>query len=130
MFIDVQGKLLYWVVCAFADDYTGWIVDYGAFPDQKRRYFSLKDANPTFESLYPHAGMEGRIYNALADLTDDKLSRAWQREDGAELYIEKCVIDSAWGIPPRRSTDSAKSHRTREFSCRPKARASRRRSVP
>lgn len=97
MFIDVQGKLLYWVVCAFADDYTGWIVDYGAFPDQKRRYFSLKDANPTFESLYPHAGMEGRIYNALADLTDDKLSRAWQREDGAELYIEKCVIDSAWG---------------------------------
>ncbi|MFA6661279.1 MAG: terminase gpA endonuclease subunit, partial [Bacilli bacterium] len=97
MFIDVQGKLLYWVVCAFADDYTGWIVDYGAFPDQKRRYFSLKDANPTFESLYPHAGMEGKIYNALADLTDDKLSRAWQREDGAELYIEKCVIDSAWG---------------------------------
>ena len=97
MFVDVQGKLLFWMVCAFADNFSGWIVDYGAFPDQKRRYFSLKDANPTFNSKYPKSGLEGAIYSALGDLTDDLLSRSWKREDGTDMYIEKCVIDSAWG---------------------------------
>ena len=97
MFVDVQGKLLFYMVCAFADNFTGYIVDYGAFPDQKRRYFSLKDANPTFQLKYKNSGWEGALYSALGDLTDDLLSRKWKREDGAELYIEKCVIDSAWG---------------------------------
>lgn len=96
-FIDVQGKLLYYVVCAFADNFTGYVIDYGAFPDQKRRYFSLKDANPTFELIYPNAGLEGRIYSALSDLTDSILSKTYIRDDGAEMYIEKCIIDSAWG---------------------------------
>lgn len=96
-FIDVQGKLLYYVVCAFAGDFTGYIIDYGTFPDQKRRYFSLKDASPTFETLYPKAGLEGRIYSALSELSDLLLSRSLLRDDGVELYVEKCMIDSAWG---------------------------------
>lgn len=96
-FVDVQGKLLYYVVCAFADNFTGYVIDYGAYPGQKRRYFSLNDANPTFETLYPNAGLEGRIYSALSDLTDSLLSRVFPRDDGAEMYIEKCVVDSAWG---------------------------------
>lgn len=97
VFIDVQGKLLYWLAAAFADDFTGWVIDYGAYPDQKRRYFALKDAQPTFRQLYPTAGLEGAIYSALADLTGDILARKWIREDGAEMYVERCVIDSAWG---------------------------------
>jgi hypothetical protein len=97
MFVDVQGKLLYWIVAAFADDFTGWVIDYGAYPDQRRRYFALKDAQPTFRQIYPNAGLEGAIYSALSDLTGDILARKWIRDDGAELYIERCVIDSAWG---------------------------------
>ena len=97
VFVDVQGRLLYYVVCAFAENFTGYVIDYGAYPGQKRRYFSLNDANPTFETLYPNAGLEGRIYAALSDLTDSLLSRVFLREDGAEMYIEKCVVDSAWG---------------------------------
>lgn len=34
MFVDVQGKLLFWAVCAWESDFTGFLVDYGAFPDQ------------------------------------------------------------------------------------------------
>lgn len=98
MFIDVQGKLLYWSVVAFADDFTSWLIDYGAFPDQKRRYFTLRDARPTFKDVYKKAiGLEGAIYSALKDLTDEKLNRTWIKEDGNEIYIEKCIIDSAWG---------------------------------
>ncbi|MFN9288529.1 MAG: terminase gpA endonuclease subunit, partial [Planctomyces sp.] len=38
MFVDVQQKLLYWVVCAWEDDFTGYVVDYGSYPDQRRAY--------------------------------------------------------------------------------------------
>ncbi len=33
-FIDVQGKLLFYVVAAWEEDFTGYIVDYGSYPDQ------------------------------------------------------------------------------------------------
>jgi len=36
MFIDVHDRILYWCVCAWQEDFTGYVLDYGAFPDQKR----------------------------------------------------------------------------------------------
>lgn len=102
MFIDVQKDLLYFVVCAFADDFTCWVIDYGAYPDQKRRHFSLSDAHPTYSDLFPGAGLEGAIYNALHALTDDYLVRDFRRDDGTEMRIQRCIIDSGWG----RSTES------------------------
>ena len=102
MYIDVQKDLLYFVVCAFADDFTCWVVDYGAFPDQKRRHFTLADAHPTYGELFPGAGLEGAIYNALHALTDDYLVRDFLRDDGTAMRIQRCIIDSGWG----RSTES------------------------
>ena len=46
-FIDVQGKLLFYVVAAWEDDFTGYVVDYGTYPDQQRTYFTLRDARHT-----------------------------------------------------------------------------------
>lgn len=102
MYIDVQKDLLYFSVCAFADDFTCWVIDYGAFPDQKRRHFTLSDAHPTYSELFPGAGLEGSIYNALHALTDDFLVRDFRRDDGSDLRISRCIIDSGWG----RSTES------------------------
>ena len=36
MFVDVQAALLFYVVAAWEDDFTGYVIDYGAYPDQKR----------------------------------------------------------------------------------------------
>ena len=96
-FIDVQKALLFYVVVAWADDFTGSIIDYGAWPDQHRREFSLADANPTIQSLNPRAGLEGGLYAALTTLTDDLLGREWEREDGAMMKIERALIDANWG---------------------------------
>ena len=43
-FIDVQQNLLFFVVVAWQDDFTGYVVAYGSYPDQRRSYFTLKDA--------------------------------------------------------------------------------------
>ena len=97
MFVDVQKALLYYMVIAWAEDFTGAVIDYGTFPDQHRREFSLADANPTIQSLYPDAGLEGGLYAALNALTEDYLGREWEREDGAMLKIERAMVDANWG---------------------------------
>lgn len=97
MFIDVQKTLLFYVVCAWDDDFTGSVIDYGTWPDQRRRYFSLADANPTLQSKFPRAGLEGCIYGGLKSLTEDYLSREFSRDDGAAMKVEKCLIDANWG---------------------------------
>ena len=97
MFIDVQKALLFYTVVAWSEDFTGAIIDYGSWPDQHRRQFSLADANPTIQSTFPKAGFEGGLYAALTKLTDEYLGREWEREDGAVLKIERALVDANWG---------------------------------
>jgi len=97
MFIDVQQKLLYYVVAAWEDDFTGYVVDYGSYPDQKRPYFTLRDARHTLAVVAPGTGLEGSIYAGLEHLTEKYLAREWKRDDGAALRIERCLVDANWG---------------------------------
>ena len=96
-FIDIQKALLFYTVVAWSDDFTGAVLDYGTWPDQKSRMFSLATANPTIQSTFPSAGLEGGIYAALERLVDQLLSKEWAREDGAMLKIGKTMIDANWG---------------------------------
>jgi phage terminase large subunit GpA-like protein len=96
-FIDVQQKALFWLAVAWEDDFTGYIVDYGTWPDQKRPYFTLRDVRRTLASAAPKAGLEGQIYAGLEKLTEELLGRRWRRDDGADLRIERCLIDANWG---------------------------------
>lgn len=96
-FVDVHATVLYWSAVAWEDDFTGFLVDYGTFPDQERPYFTLRDAKRTLEHVVPGAGLEGRVYGGLKLLTDTLLSREWQRDDGGILKVERCLIDANWG---------------------------------
>ena len=97
MFVDVQKALLFYVVIAWAEDFTGAVIDYGSWPDQHRHEYSLADANPSIQTLFPKAGFEGALYAAMSALTDECLGREWEREDGAVLKIERALVDANWG---------------------------------
>ena len=97
MFVDVQKALLFYVVIAWAEDFTGAVIDYGSWPDQHRHEYSLADANPSIQTLFPKAGFEGALYAALSALSDECLWREWEREDGAVLKIERALVDANWG---------------------------------
>jgi len=100
-FIDVQQKLLYFVVIAWTENFTGHVIDYGCWPDQKRRQFTLRDAKISLAMKFPKAGFEGSIYGGLEKLTDELLGGEWRRDDGAVVNVDRCMIDANWG----RSTD-------------------------
>jgi len=93
----VQATLLFYVVTAWEDDFTGYVIDYGAYPDQKRGYFTLRDAQPTLSQVAKGAGLEGAIYAGLEELANRCLGREWHRDDGANMRIERCLIDAKWG---------------------------------
>jgi hypothetical protein len=97
MFVDVQGKALFYLVAAWEDDFTGYVIDYGTEPDQKAAYFTLRDLRRTLATAAPRAGVEGAIYAGLERLIGATVAREWRRDDGAMVRIDRCLIDANWG---------------------------------
>jgi phage terminase large subunit GpA-like protein len=97
LFIDVQQKALFWMLCGWEPDFTGFVVDYGTWPDQKRLYFTLRDIRRTLAQQKPGAGLEGAVYHGLERLCEEKLTVRYRREDGLEMKIGRCLIDANWG---------------------------------
>jgi len=94
-FIDVHDKLLYYLVAAWEPDFTGTIIDYGTWPDQKRMHFTMRDAKRTLAAAFPHAGIEGAVQAGLEELTGELLDRAWPQNEGV-ARIERLLIDSGY----------------------------------
>lgn len=96
-FIDVQQDLLFWCVCAWADGFTGAVVDYGTYPDQRRSYFSLREALPTLSQATGVGSLEGSLFAGLSTLTQSLLGRDWRSQSGGPLRVERLLIDAGWG---------------------------------
>jgi hypothetical protein len=101
-FIDVQKTMLFYCIAAWDDDFTGRVIDYGEWPDQNRRFFTLSDANITLQMKFPRNGLEGCLSEGLKKLTGEILGREYFRDDGAAMRIERCLVDANWG----QSTDT------------------------
>lgn len=96
-FIDVHKDALYFVVSAWADNFTGYVLDYGTYPDQKRDRFSLREIRHTLAKANPGTGLEGWIFSGLKDLTAELFAAKRIRDDGAEMALERVLIDANWG---------------------------------
>jgi hypothetical protein len=94
-FIDVHDRLLYYVVAAWEQGFTGYVVDYGTWPDQKRMHFTMRDAKKTLGDLLPGAGVEGAVQSGLEELATNLLTREWKQNEGA-TRIDRLLIDSGY----------------------------------
>jgi hypothetical protein len=96
-FIDVQEKMLFYAVVAWEPDFTGYVIDYGTFPDQKRRYFTLRDATRTLAGQHPHAGVEGAMHAGLEQLAGELVQREWPvAGGGGVIRVERLLIDAGY----------------------------------
>jgi hypothetical protein len=97
-FIDIQKDAFFWMVCAWEEDFTGYIIDYGCFPEQKRTRFTLRTLSPTLSERYPGTGLEGWLYAGLEELTKELLTRTFPGViRGSEYKISQLIIDANWG---------------------------------
>jgi hypothetical protein len=95
-FVDVQAKILFYCVCAWTNDFTGYVIDYGTEPDQGRLYFRAEAAQRTLRRAHPGAGSDGAIYAGLEALAGSIAGREWTREDGAIIRPSLCLVDQGW----------------------------------
>lgn len=97
-FVDVQHRLLYWAVAAWGDDFTGAIVDYGAWPDQQRSHFQYRAVKKTLQARYKQASStQAAVRAGLADLAEALVGRRWKTENGTETSIDRLLVDAADG---------------------------------
>lgn len=95
-FIDCHDRALYWVLCAWGTDFTGWVLDYGTFPETRRQTFYVGTFSPTLQSKFPGTGLEGALHAGLDALTETLLNARYRRTDGAELPVNLCLIDTGY----------------------------------
>lgn len=96
-YIDVQKTLLYYCVVAWEQGFTGYVVDYGAWPDQRRSYFTLGEARYTLQTLLPTAAMEAQIYHGLEQLVEHLSTLQWS-DAGTLRHVDRIWIDANWGL--------------------------------
>jgi phage terminase large subunit GpA-like protein len=99
-FIDVGGDVLWYVVVAWDERFGGCVIDYGAYPDQRRDYFAKNDARPALGDVpgLERASQDAAIYAALTAVAGRVLDRTYaQEETGAPMSVELCPVDANWG---------------------------------
>lgn len=100
--IDVQQRCLFWLLAAWADDFTGSVIGYGAWPQQSRSYFDLAGVNPTLQQASGFSQLESSLRWGLDGISEAMLGNPVAREGGGEIAIGKALIDANWG----QSTDT------------------------
>ena len=96
-FVDVQEKLLFWLVASWNQSFGGHVVAYGTYPDQASSFFEAKHAKRTLALASKGAGFEASLHAGLEQVTQLLLGRDWKREDGAAMRISQLMIDANWG---------------------------------
>lgn len=96
MFCDVHDALIFFCVVAWEEDFTGYIVDYGTYPEQKRLSFTMKSASRTLRDVFPGMGVDASIQAGLEALCSDYLARDFHRQGGATMRIDRNFTDSGY----------------------------------
>jgi Phage terminase large subunit (GpA) len=93
-FVDVQESSLWWGVIAWTDAFGGFVIDYGAWPDQGTTDVHRNNVRKSIAQKYRNLGSkQARLRAAIADLSDELLSRQWSGDDGRTLEIVVMGID-------------------------------------
>ena len=94
-FIDVHDQLLFYAVCAWEDNFTGFVIEYGTYPEQSRAYFTLQTTKRGLGFVYPKMGVDGAIQEGLSHLVAKLLSRDFKRGNGL-IRIDRLLVDMGY----------------------------------
>ena len=122
-FVDVQGQLLYWIMVAWSQKtFTGYVLEYGTWPEQVAKHFSLRGVQNTLSRQYPRAGLEGRLHRGLTDLLEHLAAREYTSPGGVSMAPTLIGVDQAWGPSTKtvKAVVSAHARRAQLLCCQGK----------
>jgi phage terminase large subunit GpA-like protein len=96
-FVDVQEKLLFWLIASWSESFGGHVVAYGAYPDQAVSFFEAKYAKRTLTTAAKGASQEGAWYAGFEKVAAMILGSEWKREDGMAMRVSHMMIDANYG---------------------------------
>jgi len=95
-FIDVQQKVLFYVVIAWEPNATGYIIDYGTFPDQGKDHFTKQNIKKTYLANPIGGGFEAKLYAAVQGLSESLCRKIYHNDTTEEMKIDFLMIDAQW----------------------------------
>jgi hypothetical protein len=94
--IDVQHKVLFYMVVAWGPRLRGHVLAYGAWPDQKTFHFTARNPPVPIGELVAGT-LDRQISAAVTELGTTLLSTPWRKADGSSLPIGRLLVDAADG---------------------------------
>jgi hypothetical protein len=95
--IDVHDSILYYTAAAVANDFTGFVVDYGTFPEQANPYFTMRTAKQTLMKHYKLKGNSGdtelAVEMGVEDLLTNLMQHPWRNENGDYVPMRCILVD-------------------------------------
>jgi hypothetical protein len=100
-FCDVHKDLIYYMVAAWSGDFTGYVLDYGVFPEQTRANFSRNDQSlMTLRRRFGEQRSDGAIAAGLEFLLHQLMQECYTMHEDSEKQeinrIDKILIDSGY----------------------------------
>lgn len=99
-FVDVHPQILYWQVWAWEPNFTGYLIDYGTYPEQGQRLFMHNILKVRLDQFFPGHDFESKTQGSLDVLLHGNegrpglMMREWIRGDGVAMKIKQCGIDA------------------------------------
>ena len=69
-YIDTHDKALYWQIMGFEQRRKPYVIDYGTWPEQPVKDFTLSRIRYTLRRKYPNCALEAAIYSGIAGLLE------------------------------------------------------------
>lgn len=99
--VDVHDDVLYWTVIGYFPNGTGFVIDYGTYPDQGRRYFMKSQATKTMCKAHPKIGLDGAIAKSLEITLTELLTREFPSESSERAPHDCDLIGVDTGHNPK-----------------------------
>lgn len=91
--VDCQNESLWWAVCGWRKDFTGWLIDYGTFPEQHRAIYYKEALRVTISNTFTGVAWEEAFVAAHEKLEEILLGKDWPIEGGGNRAIDLLLKD-------------------------------------
>lgn len=93
-YIDTQDASFWYVVVAWTADFSGYVIDYGVWPEQARSDVTKANLTNTLAKKYPHLKNKEALHRAgLADLCENVLGREYRDSADHPHKISAALVD-------------------------------------